>query len=324
MTRRGYNSRLGNDFNSVTVAHVLQNPKYKGWYCGNKTQSLDYRSRKTAFLDEEEWVMYPDPNIPAIVSEELWDKANEIFKARSARAKAYGVGYQSRYPYSGKIICGNDGKSFHRQTFKTLSGEVEYWRCKTYRAKGKTGCGLPSVRTTEINAILGNLFQQVIVHQQEIVQLVLQSISDSEQNIDYTPQITQMEEQIKLLDQKKDRLLDLSIAEAITISEFKRQNSRFNEQIDTIREQLVQLKQKALQSINTQLNKAELERALWDELKFQNGINSEIVSTILDHLIVCKNSTKNQIYLEIFLRLGQKASVHYSRDPFVFLTTSFS
>ena len=56
LTCRGYTSLLGNEFNSVTIGHILQNPKYKGWYCGNKTQSLDYRKKKTAFLDESEWV----------------------------------------------------------------------------------------------------------------------------------------------------------------------------------------------------------------------------------------------------------------------------
>ena len=65
----GYTSREGNAFNVLTIRHMLENPKYKGWYCGNKTQSLDYRTKKKAFLDESEWVMYPDPTIPAIVPE---------------------------------------------------------------------------------------------------------------------------------------------------------------------------------------------------------------------------------------------------------------
>ena len=60
LTRRGYTSLQGNAFNTSTIGHIPQNPKYKGWYCGNKTQSLDYR-KKTVFLDESEWVSYPDP-----------------------------------------------------------------------------------------------------------------------------------------------------------------------------------------------------------------------------------------------------------------------
>ncbi len=107
------------------TAAIRHNP----WIIGRK---------KTAFLDESEWVTYPDPNIPAIVSEELWNQANEIFKKRSARTKAYGVGYQSKYPYSGKIICGKHGTTFHRQSFKTMEGHTEYWQCRMYREHGKS------------------------------------------------------------------------------------------------------------------------------------------------------------------------------------------
>lgn len=42
------------------IRHILENPKYKGWYCANKSQTVDYRSKRKIFLDEREWVMYLD------------------------------------------------------------------------------------------------------------------------------------------------------------------------------------------------------------------------------------------------------------------------
>ena len=38
-------------------------------------------------MPEEDWVMYRDGNIPAIVDEELWEKANEVFQRRSRDVK---------------------------------------------------------------------------------------------------------------------------------------------------------------------------------------------------------------------------------------------
>ena len=35
----GFTSRQGNAFNVLTIRHILCNPKYKGWYCGSKSQS---------------------------------------------------------------------------------------------------------------------------------------------------------------------------------------------------------------------------------------------------------------------------------------------
>ena len=324
LTRRGYTSLLGNKFNSVTIGHILQNPKYKGWYCGNKTQSLDYRKKKTAFLDESEWVTYPDPNIPAIVSEELWNQANEIFKKRSAITKAYGVGYQSRYPYSGKIICGKHGTAFHRQSFKTMERHTEYWQCRMYREHGKAGCDLPTLRTKELDAILADQFQKLVKNQKQIVRLVMDSVSSVQQKRDYSGQITQLNTQISQLEGKKDKLLELSIANAITIQEFKKRNNRFNEQIADMQEQMISLQKLEENGSAAGVDLSAIEKALWQELSFQDTISTEVVASILDHVVVCEGSTKQRIDLELYLRLGQTASVTFSRERFAFWNTSSS
>ena len=102
LTELSYTSREGNAFNTLTIRHILENPKYKGWYCGSKTQSIDYRTKKNAPLEEHEWVMYPDPGIPAIVPEELWNRANALYKKRREETMSHssGVSFQNRYPYS--------------------------------------------------------------------------------------------------------------------------------------------------------------------------------------------------------------------------------
>ena len=324
LTRRGYTSLLGNKFNSVTIGHILQNPKYKGWYCGNKTQSLDYRKKKTAFLDESEWVTYPDPNIPAIVSEELWNQANEIFKKRSARTKAYGVGYQSKYSYSGKIICGKHETAFHRQSFKTMEGHTEFWQCRMYREHGKAGCDLPTLRTKELDAILADQFQKLVKNQKQIVRLVMDSVSSVQQKRDYSGQITQLNTQISQLEGKKDKLLELSIANAITIQEFKKRNNRFNEQIADMQEQMISLQKLEENGSAAGVDLSAIEKALWQELSFQDTVSTEVVAAILDHVVVCEGSTKQKIDLELYLRLGQTASVTFSRERFAFWNTSSS
>ena len=120
----GYASREGNAFNTLTIRHILENPKYKGWYCGNKSQSVDYRTKRNVLLDESEWVTYPDPSIPAIVSEELWNRANALYKRRREEMKSHssGLSFHNRYPYSTKIYCEEHGTTFHRQVIQTKRG----------------------------------------------------------------------------------------------------------------------------------------------------------------------------------------------------------
>jgi len=155
----GFTSRKGNAFNVLTIRHILCNPKYKGWYCANKSQTVDYRSKRKVFLDESECVMYPDPSIPAIVSEELWDRANALYKRRSQQMMSHqsAAEFHNRYPYSGKIICEEHGASFHRQLLKSAKGEKEVWQCRVYRDKGRAACSATQLRTVELNQIMVDL-----------------------------------------------------------------------------------------------------------------------------------------------------------------------
>ena len=69
----------------------------------------------------------------------------------------------------------------------------------------------------------------------------MDSVSSVQQKRDYSRQITQLNTQISQLEGKKDKLLELSIANAITIQEFKKRNNRFNEQIADMQEQMISL-----------------------------------------------------------------------------------
>ena len=78
---KGYRNLNGNKIAHSTMSNVISNPKYKGYYVGNKVKVVDMFTKKQKFLPPEEWVMFKDETgelVPAIVSEELWDKANEV------------------------------------------------------------------------------------------------------------------------------------------------------------------------------------------------------------------------------------------------------
>ena len=171
----GFTSRKGGAFNVLTIRHILCNPKYKGWYCANKSQTVDYRSKRKIFLDESEWVMYPDPSIPAIVSEELWDRANALYKRRSEQMMSHqsAAEFHNRYPYSGKIICEEHGTTFHRQLQKSKAGEKEVWQCRIYRDKGRKACSAPQVRTAELDQIMAEIFDQLAQNKQAIIDAVV-------------------------------------------------------------------------------------------------------------------------------------------------------
>ena len=312
----GFTSRKGNPFNVLTIRNILQNPKYKGWYCANKSQTVDYRSKRKIFLDESEWVMYPDSAVPAIVSEELWDRANALYKRRSQQMMAHqsAAEFHNRYPYSGKIICEEHGTSFHRQVLKSARGEKEVWQCRVYRNRGRAACSAPQLRTAALDQIMAQIFDQLAQNKQAIVDAVVKVIKSVPDEHDYGRDVLRIEEDLSAINAKKDRLLEMSMAEAISIEEFKRRNDGFNEQIRELGERLEHIKteeQKSKSSVE-QLDK--IKTVLEQELSFANGINSELVATILDHRVVKKGSTREEVYLDIYLKFGGPYRAVFDRE----------
>lgn len=310
----GYTSREGNAFNTLTIRHVLENPKYKGWYCGNKSQSVDYRTKRNVLLDESEWVTYPDPSIPAIISEELWNRANALYKRRREEMKSHssGISFHNRYPYSAKIYCEEHGTTFHRQVIQTKKGQQEVWQCKVYRSHGRAACSAPQIRSSDLDVILSDIFKELVRDKEKIIDSLVTVLTNIPKEVDYGKLRCQVENEMDDLERKKNRLLDLSIAGALTVEEFKERNDAFNAQILECQGKLTAIRQEEENRTSEELDIPAIRRALDEALSFTGEIDTALVATILDRVVVKKESTKDNIYLDIFLKLGSTYEAVYT------------
>lgn len=76
LAKMGYLNSKGEPYSQTTLAKFLTNPRYKGYYTAKLTEVEDYKTHKKRKVPKEKQIIYKDDRIPAIVSEELWDKAN--------------------------------------------------------------------------------------------------------------------------------------------------------------------------------------------------------------------------------------------------------
>ena len=310
----GYTSREGNTFNTLTIRHILENPKYKGWYCGNKSQSVDYRTKRNVLLDESEWVTYPDPSIPAIVSEELWNRANALYKRRREEMKSHssGLSFHNRYPYSAKIYCEEHGTTFHRQVIQTKKGQQEVWQCKVYRSHGRAACPAPQIRSSDLDVILSDIFKELVRDKEKIIDSLVTVLTNIPKEVDYGKLRCQVENEMDDLERKKNRLLDLSIAGALTVEEFKERNDAFNAQIQECQGKLTAIRQEEENQSSEELDIPAIRQALDEALRFTGEIDTALVATILDKVVVKKESTKDDIHLDIFLKLDSTYEAVYT------------
>lgn len=310
----GYTSREGNAFNTLTIRHILENPKYKGWYCGNKSQSVDYRTKRNVLLDESEWVTYPDPSIPAIVPEELWNRANALYKRRREEMKSHssGLSFHNRYPYSAKIYCEEHGTTFHRQVIQTKKGQQEVWQCKVYRSHGRAACSAPQIRSCDLDVILSDIFKELVRDKEKIIDSLVTVLTNIPKEVDYGKLRCQVENEMDDLERKKNRLLDLSIAGALTVEEFKERNDAFNAQILECQGKLTAIRQEEENRTSEELDIPAIRQALDQALSFTGDIDTALVATILDRVVVKRESTKDDIHLDIFLKLGSTYEAVYT------------
>lgn len=313
----GYTSRMGNEFNVATIRHILTNPKYKGWYCGNKTQTIDYRTKRKIHLDESEWITYPDPTIPAIVSEELWDRANTIYKQRSKEIseRAQGASYHNHYAYSSKIFCEEHATAFHRQVLKSAKGEKEVWQCKVYRQRGRKACSAPQLRTDELNIVMSEIFTKVMKDKTVIIESLMTVLQNVPRDVDYSKARLRIEEEMKQVNAKKDRLLELSMAGALSVSEFKTRNDIFNEMAAQLQCQLDTIDTEEQKGKTSALQIDKIREALEKTLSFEAGVDSRLVASVLDRIIVKRESIKEEVHLDIYLKMGQKYETMYRTQP---------
>ena len=313
----GYTSRMGNEFNVATIRHILTNPKYKGWYCGNKTQTIDYRTKRKIHLDESEWITYPDPTIPAIVSEELWDRANTIYKQRSKEIseRAQGASYHNHYAYSSKIFCEEHATAFHRQVLKSAKGEKEVWQCKVYRQRGRKACSAPQLRTDELNIVMSEIYTEVMKDKTVIIETLMTVLQNVPRDVDYSKARLRIEEEMKQVNAKKDRLLELSMAGALSVSEFKTRNDIFNEMAAQLQCQLDTIDTEEQKGKTSALQIDKIREALEKTLSFEAGVDSRLVASVLDRIIVKRESIKEEVHLDIYLKMGQKYETMYRTQP---------
>jgi hypothetical protein len=122
---------------STDIARTIRNEKYVGDAILQKTVSEKFGKVKNTGQAPQ---YYVSNNHPAIVTRELFDKANEILKSREWSRD--GVNHPPKSPFVAKIICGCCGTTYLRR--KHHGGSINRgtlaWECGRYASSGKQAC----------------------------------------------------------------------------------------------------------------------------------------------------------------------------------------
>lgn len=302
----GYKSRTGKRIDTTILTRIIENPKYKGYYCGHKSKVLDYRTKQKKRLNESDWIIYKDyENVPPIVSEELWERANTKLRERQDSFTNRSVNkavFQNRYTYSGKIYCGCHNLTYHRSSAgKRKNNPV--WECQIYRKESLKGCSNPRVFELELDKVFKNMFNKLFKKRNNIFDEVLNECKNYLEMNNDKNEIKTLESKLLLLNSKKDKLLELVMEEYLSKEDYKKQVDLINEEINDYQFKIDELQsnKKDKNYIENKINeiKSSLEKCLED-----NECYSDVFNELIDRIIVHKQNDK-QIKLDIFIKTGE-------------------
>lgn len=287
-----------------TISRMIENPKYKGYYCARKSEIVDYMTKKIKYFEKDEWIIYEDKTrIPPIVDEELWERANTRLalrrKAFSERKEDKSI-YKNRYLYSAKIYCAEHNTVFHRREFRKNKKDIT-WVCSEYLKNGKTTCDSPNIRESELDAIFIDIISKLQIDSKDIIETLMNYYKHLEVDNGIDEEIKSLEKEIDGLYAKKDKILELSIQGGLSNEEFYEKNNLFNDKINTLTKELNQLKLDKDKLKSTTDKTKELEDTLKSKVTSKSTI-TKIISSLLDHIVVSKiSNNKNNMELNIFL-----------------------
>ena len=245
--QKGYRNHNGNKIAHTTMSNMIANPKYKGYYVGNKVRVIDMFTKKQKFLPPEEWVMFKDETgeiVPAIVSEELWDRANEILKRRSDDVKSRQGICNHANLLTGKLHCTCCGTAYYRRDSKDKQGNVNSkWVCSGKIKNGADSCDSFAIYEDEIKPLLFEVFQETEVNVAALIEEYMEMYRSLDEDNQIPKQIEQQKLRRDVAQKKKSKLLEYNVTGQLSDADFLAMNKDCTEEIKDAEAQILELEQ---------------------------------------------------------------------------------
>lgn len=240
----GIRSRTGGDFPEGTIRRIIRNPLFKGTVIMNK-RHLDFNTKRTSYLPEKEWIIHENI-VPAIVSKEVWEEANQIMDKRveienteDFRVKKRGCNI-GKFDLSSKIICGECGNVYWRRYRRNAKKEqIIEWSCSEYikrgrknkkavqgqkkvKAQSKGGCDNIHIKEKDLSEVLYDVAKEIYVYRKE--EIIANAMNILNEVLGDDNDLESLELDKERIMQKRELLLDKHLDGEVPIELFKRKD----------------------------------------------------------------------------------------------------
>lgn len=161
-------TRRSNHWTSTTILGMLKNEKYIGDCLFQKTYS-DHRFKRHANHGERDQ-FYEEGHHAAIISLEDFEAAGKLVgqRAHEKGIKKKDPRYRKRYPFSGKLICGECGATLKRRINITGKQRYPVWVCKRHLEE-ISACGMKYIKESDLEYAFITMINKLVFARKEVL-----------------------------------------------------------------------------------------------------------------------------------------------------------
>jgi hypothetical protein len=237
-----------------------------------KTVTVDFLSHKRVTnRNYSDQYLVEDNHVP-IVSREVWDAVQKE-KEKRALAKNNVIGdrgkYTSKYPFSGKIICGDCGAKFKRRQWNSKNtSKKNVWQCTTYINEGKDACHMKAIDEKVLEQAFVDWFNELYKDRVKVVDTMKKNIEDVIKNLNIGIDAEKLEDEIEKVKDDIKQLVNFRMTGDIDIEVYQEENKRLNAVLNNLRSQrdVVSLDEDRKNEMRRQIEEIELVLGIRDGL----------------------------------------------------------
>lgn len=294
----------------TSIVRMLKNPIYTGRVTNKKSEVTDFITGTRKELPEEEWIVVEKPEM-RIISDELFNRAQELLEQRSNEFKLNNKREKTEYVFSTLIYCKHCGYSFRRIKRKYTADGPEYirWVCSGRNSMGVNHCPNTTVIDEEelLNAIKIYL-KNIIKNKKDFMKAVekeFEKITKLRENNERSEE--SLLKEIEKVTVKKQKYMEMFQNEIINIQELKKYTNPLNEDIARLERELKlitsEIKEKDV--LEKELNKT---IKTVDDILNNQTITNAMLKTIIDVIEVDSDSNV-EVRLKLLNEIGTNEPV---------------
>lgn len=239
LTEAGYVPPKGGEkWADSTIRGIIKNEKYKGDVLQGKTFTIDPITHKRMINKGEEDKYYIENNHEAIVSAEVYEKAQSILEKRSGaietgRRKG---NYSRKYTFSSRVFCGFCGSVFvRRNLYNNTNHETKVWQCMSYVKNGKKFCPeTKAIRENVIENCFVEAYELLCQDNKEVINNFLNRIDGFLRENNTKSMLQKLEIKKQVIEDKINSLINLMIDGTIDKETFNKKKIELNKKIKKI------------------------------------------------------------------------------------------